>query len=232
MQIAAARERLLTQGWLAVMPDDFGAALLDICVWKRFDAGRPLYVAGDAPGGIFGVAEGAISFTAALGRADSPALHVARAVIWTGLGPLLSDQPRRATIMAAEPVLAAYAPLTPLQAMLDARPHWWKHMAQELLIEFDLVSSMANDLLIRSARRRCAAILLRLANCRFAPPPAGAIPEAQVTQEALAEMTNLSRSSISPIIKTLVDDGHISASYRVIRLLDWKALTLIADSDW
>ena len=43
---------------------------------------------------------------------------------------------------------------------------------------------------------------------------------------------NLSRSSISPIIKTMVDDGQVSASYRAIRLLDYTALRLIADSDW
>lgn len=232
MDKAAARDRLLSQGWLSMMPAAFSAALLDICTWRRFAANEPLFVAGDAPGGIFGIAEGAISFTAALGRADSPALHVGKAVIWTGLGPLLSGQPRRASIVAVEPVLAVYAPLAPLEAMLTAQPRWWKHIAQELLIEFDLASSSGNDLMIRSSHRRCAATLLRLADCRFQPPPGGTVAEVQIAQEVLAEMTNLSRGSVSHILRALVDDGQISMSYRSIRLLDYAALRQIADSDW
>lgn len=232
MSNAAARDKLLRHGWLSMMPAEFSAALLDICVWKVIAANAPLYVAGDPPGGIFGIAEGTISYTVALGRSDSPPAHFGKAVVWTGLGPLLSGQPRRATIMAVEPVVAAYVPLAPLRAMMTAKPDWWMHIAQELLIEFDVASTMANDLLIRSARRRCAAMLLRIADCRFAPPPVSTIPEAQITQEALAEMCNLSRSSISPIIKAMVDDGQVIASYRAIRLLDYAALRLIADSDW
>lgn len=231
MNKLAARERLLTQGWLSLMPAEFGIALLDISLWKRFAANVPLYMAGASPGGIYGIAEGTISFTAAFGPADSPALHFGKAVVWTGFGPLLSGQPRRAAVLAAEPVLAAYVPLAPLQALLAADPRWWMHIAQELLIEFDVASTMANDLSIRSARRRCAATLLRLADCRYTAPSTGATPEAQTTQEALAEMSNLSRSSISAIIKTMADDGHVSASYRSIRVLNYGALRQIADGD-
>lgn len=231
MDKAAAREKLLRNGWLSMMPPEFSAALLDICVWKSFSENAPLYLAGDPPGGIYGIVEGTISITLGLGRADSPPVNFGKAVVWTGLGPLLSGQPRRATIMCTERVFAAYAPLPRLRALLSAQPGWWMHMAQELLIEFDLAASIANDLLIRSARRRCAAMLLRLGDCRFAPPQGGTIAEAHVTQEALAELCNLSRSSISLILKTMLDGGQISASYRTVRLLDYEALRLIADSD-
>lgn len=214
-----------------MMPPDFRAALLDICSWRRFAENEPLYAAGDAPGGVYGIAEGAISFTAALGRPDTPALHIGRAATWTGFGPLLSGQPRRGSIVALEPVFAAFAPLAPLEAMLDARPQWWKHIAQQLLLELDLASMSGNDLLIRSSRRRCAAVLLRLAGCRFEPPFAGIVPEIHITQEALAEMTNLSRSSLSPILRGWVDEGHIDISYRSIRLLNYSLVRLVADSD-
>jgi len=232
MKKSIARQRLLTEGWLTHVPVEFGTALLDICDWKHFAPNAPLYVAGDPPGGLFGIADGSIGYTSALGRADSPVLHVGKAVVWTGIYPLLTGKPRLATIVAAEPVLSAYADLPPLEELLARQPHWWKHIAQELLIEHIVLSSTANDLLIRSSRRRCAATLLRLADCRFAAPPAGVIAEAQITQEALAEMTNLSRSSISTLINAMVGDGHVVASYRAIRILDYEALRRIADSDW
>ena len=102
--------------------------------------------------------------TSALGSALSPVVHLGQPGIWTGVGPLLTGQPRRARMQAITPLMLGYVPLRPLQAMLDVHPQWWLHIAQELLMEFDTVSMVANDLLIRSATRRCAATLLRVAN--------------------------------------------------------------------
>lgn len=56
MMIADARALLLKSGWLAAMPDEFRTALLSICERKRFDADDTVYLAGDPPGGIYGIA--------------------------------------------------------------------------------------------------------------------------------------------------------------------------------
>ena len=225
-----ARQRLIEFGWLSLMPDDFRTTLLDLCVWKKFSAGQAIYAAGDQSGGMYGIADGAIEYTAALGRADTPPAHVGQAVVWTGLGPLLTGQPRRASIMAIEAVTAAYAPLAALEAMLGQYPAWWKHIAQELLIEFDVVTNATNDLMIRSARRRCAATLLRVANSRFTDTvgPNHRIP---VSHDSLATMTNLSRSTVGAVLRDLVDKGHIELGYRYIVLRDVGAIRASAEGD-
>lgn len=211
------------------MPADFRLALLEVCVARRYAANEPIFAAGDPPGGIYGIADGAIAFTVALGPPDSSVLHIGRAVCWTGLGPLLSGQPRRASLVAVAPVRALYAPLGPLRAILEARPSWWQHIAQELLIEFDLLTTAAADAMITSSTQRCAATLLRLAGSRFDTPRSGGIRDVQLTQEALAGMTNLSRSSVSAILGKLAERKLIEIGFRTIRLLDIDTLRTIAD---
>lgn len=167
MEEALARTLLIERGWLSRMPTAFSVSLMSLCVWRRYAANEPLYAAGDPPGGIYGIAEGSIAFTVALGAPASPPFHAARALCWTGVGPLLSGQPRRASLVALTPVSAVYAPLRPLRAMLNANPSWWLHIAQELLIEFDILTTAASDAMITSSVQRCAATLLRLADSRF-----------------------------------------------------------------
>jgi CRP/FNR family transcriptional regulator, cyclic AMP receptor protein len=231
MDSGNARRVLTENGWLVPMPADFRSALLDLCQWKQFKAGETIYLAGDPPGGIYGICQGALGMTSALGSALSPFGHLGQPGVWTGFGPLLTGQTRRATMQAITPLLLGYVPLRPLQAMLNVHPHWWLHIAQELLMEFDTATMVANDLLIRSATRRCAATLLRVANFRQNNPVAGKPVTAPISQSMLAEMANLSRSRISPILSELNQRKLIKSEYREIWLLDVPGLRAIADAD-
>lgn len=231
MDIANAHRLLAENGWLAAMPKAFRDAMLRLCELQEFNAGDTIYLAGEPPGGIYGICDGAIGMTSAFGSAMSPIAHVGRPGAWTGVGPLLTGQPRRATMQAMTPLLLAHVPLRPLQKLLGENPHWWLHIAQGLLMEFDTVTVVANDLLIRSSTRRCAATLLRVANCRRQDPPSSRPVVAPISQATLAEMTNLSRSAVSPILSQFSRKGLTRPEYRTITLLDVPGLRAIADDD-
>jgi len=224
------RRLIMERGWLSHMPAAFSASLMSLCVWRRYAANEPIYAADDPPGGIYGIAQGSIAFSVALGAPASPVVHAGRAVCWTGVGPLLSGQPRRASIVALTPVSAAYAPLRPLRAMLDSNPSWWLHIAQELLMEFDTVTTAAADAMITSSVQRCAATLLRLADSRFGRNTSGD-RSIHLSQEQLGQMMNLSRSSVSTTLAKLADQRLIKLGWRVIELLDIDTLRAIADGD-
>jgi CRP-like cAMP-binding protein len=231
MNTAQARRRLSDHGWLAAMPQEFRLALLDRCEWQPFKAGETIYLAGDSPGGIYGVCEGALAMTSGLGAPLSPVAHVGGPGTWTGFGPLLTGQPRRGTLQALTPLLAAHVPLRPLQILLQDHPEWWRHVAQEMLMEFDTATTVIGDLLTRSGPRRCAATLLRVAGCRRHDTHAGGPVQTQVSQQMLAEMANLSRSRVSPILADFSKRGLTRLEYRTIWLLDVPALRAIADAD-
>ncbi len=231
MDIANARRLLAENGWLAAMPEAFRDEMLRLCDLQGFKAGETICLAGDPPGGIYGICDGALGMTSALGSAMSPIAHVGQPGAWTGMGPLLTGQPRRATMQAMTRLLLAHVPLRPLQRLLSENPHWWLHIAQGLLMEFDTVTSVANDLLMRSATRRCAATLLRVGNCRRQDPPSSRPVVAPINQATLAAMTNLSRSAISPILSQFSSQGLTRLDNRAITLLDVPGLRAIADDD-
>ncbi len=231
MDIVEGRRLLSENGWLAAMPGEFRDTILRHCCLREFQAGDTIYLAGGPPGGIYGICAGAMGITSALGSALSPISHLGQPGMWTGLGPLLTGQPRRATLAAITPLLLAHVPLRPLRQLLSERPDWWLHIAQGLLIEFDMVTSIANDLLIPSANRRCAATLLRVCNCRWQDPPPGQPAVAPISQATLAEMTNLSRSSVSPILSEFSRQELIRMEYRTITLIDVAGLRGVADGD-
>jgi CRP/FNR family transcriptional regulator, cyclic AMP receptor protein len=142
-------------------------------------------------------------------------IHIAPAPFWLGLNPLINHLPRLVSVTARSRCLVTRAPQHRLVALLAENPLWWRFNALQLLEAMWLASQIATDLLIPDSRRRCVAVLLRIAGRR----DAGADPvKAVMTQDELAGMANLSRQTIGPILRTLAEDGHITASYRGITI--------------
>jgi CRP-like cAMP-binding protein len=83
--------------------------------------------------------------------------------------------------------------------------------------------------MIRDSKRRCIASILRLADCRFSDRPGGRPIEAPLSQEELAAISNLSRTSVSTIVRDLEDAGLITLGYRTIVLVDTDRLRAIVD---
>ena len=63
-----AEQALLRRGWLAGQPEDFRRAVLDQCLLLPLERGMPVYHQGDPPGGIFGIAAGALAISIAPGE--------------------------------------------------------------------------------------------------------------------------------------------------------------------
>ena len=68
------------------------------------------------------------------------------------------------------------------------------------------------------------AVLLRLANCRYASPPSGQPIEIDINHEDLAHMANVARTTAGAILRKLEADGFLALSYRCISILGPDAL--------
>jgi CRP/FNR family cyclic AMP-dependent transcriptional regulator len=135
-------------GWLSRMPADFRTAILRNCVWQNYEAGASLFVAGDPPGGIFGIADGSVGTSTLLGAPDSPMVHIARRGFWSGMGSILSGEPRRMSASAITTALVANVPLPALHVLLSERPEWWQHIGQLALSSIDIIGNGFVDLMI------------------------------------------------------------------------------------
>ena len=222
---------LASHGWLSATPDDFRNAILEASAWRNFEVGESLIVAGDPPGGIFGIASGSASAFTAFGAPDSPMVHLGAAGIWTGEGCILTGEPRRVTIVVKAPMFAAYVSLPDLHSLLASRPEWWRHIGQLAQRTVDILVSGVADTMIRDPTRRCAALLLRLAGSRFSDTSDIGNPEVRLIQDELAAMSSLSRSSVSAIVRRLGDRGLIEVRFGSIAIVDAQGLRKIANGD-
>jgi len=217
-------------GWLSQMPVDFRTAILSNCVWQNYEAGASLFAAGDPPGGIFGIADGSVGTSTLLGAPDSPMVHIGRRGFWSGMGSLLSGEPRRMSAFAITEALIANVPLPALQALLSENPEWWQHIGQMALSSIDIIGNGFADMMIRDSGRRCAAILLRLCECRF-NDATDVSREVMVTQDEIADMANLSRSTVNTILRRLVKQRLIELRYRSIIVVETKRLRKLANGE-
>lgn len=225
-EIAEGAALLRRADWFAATTPDFQAAVLAQCQWQWFAAGETITHGGDTRGGMVAIAHGAVSIIPAIGAPDMPMIHIASSPFWLGSNPLINHRPRLVSVIARSRCLVALAPEHGLAALLAENPGWWRFIALHVCEAMVIASQIAADLLIPDSRRRCIAVLLRIAGCR----DVGTAPvKAAMTRDELAAMANLSRQTIGPMLHTLADAGHIAISYRSITLNDPAALRNIAD---
>ena len=220
-EVAEAAQSLRSAGWLSETPPDFQDAILSGCRWQWFAPGEAISHGGDIIGGMFGLAQGSVSIIPTLGVADAPIIHIGIAPFWHGSNPLINGEPRVMTIGARSRCLVARVPQYALEAVLAADPGRWRFIARHLTYIANLSMLVASDMQIRDSRRRCVAVLLRIANCRNGSM---ATATAEMTQDELAAMANLSRQTTGPILRELADAGLATVGYRSIVLHDAAAL--------
>ncbi len=228
-EIDANRAFLANNGWLGQTPRDFAEAFLSHCHWRHVGSGVAIQHAGDTIGSITGIAHGTISITTALSTPDAPMTHIGHPGIWIGYVSLFDNNPLPMSITTRSDVMLASISQPGLEALLSNRPQWWRHIGGLGVIYGNLAVNVAADLMIRDSRRRCCASLLRLADCRFADRPGAQPTEAPLSQEELAAISNLSRTSVSGILHDLEASGLISLGYRAVTLNDTARLRAIVD---
>lgn len=207
---------LLTQvGWLSRVPKDFQDAILAICRCYEADAGEAITHGGDKDGGVFGLVSGTAGIYSAIGSSEGPLIHIAGTGFWFGLFPITDGRPRIMSVTARGQCLVANIPRAPLANLLDQRPEMWRWLNSLSLESAALAVQALADLLIRDNERRCAAVLLRVSGCReIGDDPA----RADLTQEDLAALCNLSRPTVSLVVRQLAERGFLSPGYKSITI--------------
>jgi CRP-like cAMP-binding protein len=216
------------EGWFGRAPAAYQDAVLERCDWRHYPAGSPIYRAVDEHADMFGMVDGTAEFYSRFGTGDNPLLHLTHEGHWLGTASVLAQGPPRVTALARVDSLVARVPYGVLNELLDARPEWWRVQGTAGLEYGDLGVSAFVDSLISDNERRFACTLLRIAGLR--PPrrsrPAGA--SVPITQGELAEMVNVSRTTLLEILRRLERQGVLEQGYRTLRVLDVAALETIA----
>ncbi len=225
-EISEAHRLVREVGWLAATPANFQAAVLEKCIWQRVEPQVTLTHGGDTEGGIVGLVSGAVSIISAIGPSDTPVAHVARAPFWFGERPVLGHKARTITVVTRTVCDVALLPQKSLDAVIAAHPEWWRLVGLLSVDGVLLLTQIGTDLLIADTRRRCVAVLLRVAGCRT---EGDTRCDAGVGQDELAAMANMSRQTTGTILRALQAQGALELGYRTIAVVDPAKLRDIVD---
>ncbi len=106
---------------------------------------------------------------------------------------------------------------------MQGDPAAWRWIAHLALRNELTALAVAEALMIPGAIQRLAAVLLLLCGQSRAPEETGAV-EIEISQDDLARMANLSRSSTGRILQAFEADGLVTGGYRQLRIADCEGL--------
>jgi len=216
---------LASHGWLSFTPPGFRKCVLARIQTREFRKGEAIYRAGDPPGGLWVVLQGAVELELPPPDTAPHFVHLAAPGFWFGEWPLIWDKPRRLTVTATLPSTLATLPLPDCRQILEAEPAAWRWIALLSTMTSDLSAGIVSDLLIRDPVKRTAAVLLRVAGVRSHVFVSAEPSPIHLSQERLAHLVNLSRNSIIPILHDFARLGFIEISYGSIVVIDVKGLS-------
>jgi len=221
----AAKAALATTGWLASCPNDFAASLLQAGSPYRLEPGQPLHHAGDAEGGIWGIAAGQAIGASGIGGPNASLAVAFVAGEWGGTGPM-SGAVRQLDVLARVPSIIIGVPQRAVSRLLGENPAWWEHFSKLHFLMAQKFGQLAADLQLSDSEARVAGILLNVAGLRRHGDDPVRIA---TTQEEVGRMANLSRYPAAKILRALTREGLLMNRYGWITIQQPAALRAIAN---
>jgi CRP/FNR family transcriptional regulator, cyclic AMP receptor protein len=219
--VLLADEWPLRFGWLDRQPAALRQAILDHTHCRRLPGGATLHLAGDPPGGIYGVIEGALSLSFPDPRSE---MHLADILLpgdWAGCCSLLDQKPQRFSVEAlADTTLRVLCPtaMSRIAGRLPDSTRLFLDLAADAL---RVAEQALVDFFIPCPRRRIAAALVRCACGRAVTLP--------LSQAQLAALTNVSRKLVNSTLQSFRRAGWIEPGYASVTVLDIVGLAAFVD---
>jgi CRP-like cAMP-binding protein len=232
LTMADASLVLENRGWLTQTPPSFRDMIIAASTLRYVDRNTDIYHAGDEPGGLWGLAEGAlvVHFPGPESGPESvPILvHYARPGFWIGEASVLTGRPRVIGIKAAKDSTLLRLPRNVFHDIATRDPLAWRWLGLLVLEHTVSMIKTTANLRIPNARRRVAAILAQLSEPfagEVAPPDAGI--EVNLHQSQLGDLAGLSRAAVTEALRDLAALGIVELGYRRLILHDRTALVRI-----
>jgi CRP-like cAMP-binding protein len=205
-----AYEALSQIGWLGTLPENTRRSLLGACELRHVPANSTLYGLDDPPGGIYGIADGFVDVLAAPGPFQMRLVHVASAGWWVGEAAAASRSGRRVELRTRTDVTAAYIAARKLERLADQDPSIWRDIAALTVRHLDTTMLYAASFASADLRLRLLMALMRIIGPAM---DLGGSLNLPLGQAELAELTGLSRNTISRLLSKLSDDGCVDRHY-------------------
>ncbi|MGB2933330.1 MAG: Crp/Fnr family transcriptional regulator [Methyloceanibacter sp.] len=221
----------LFAGWLGDVSPDFSAELLKRGEWMEMQTGSILYSIGEDQSSLWGLASGMVRMHVSMNEHEGRLGHIVGPGFWFGEYELVAGGPRIMEMEAAEdPVLLRVRPDV-LKDILARSPENWRWLTLLAVQHQAVAITAADDLMLRSAVKRLAALLLRLSGRRAAHPSSMPLDTIPATQQEVALAANMSRATAGEILRDFEAAGLISRDYRAIHIHQARGLSGLLSKD-
>jgi len=188
-------------------------------VLQEFAPGEKIYSSGDVAGGMYGLISGGVSVWLDKGERAPSFAHFFQPGTWFGEGPAISGRPRIVGLAATRATQLLFLPARSIEEIVRDDPSAWRLIAGLVLAKLDLAMGAIDDLMIRDHDQRLMGVLLRLGGCRSAGADEAPV-DVDVSQEDLAAMANVARTTANASLGRLVAAGLVKLTYRRIVILE------------
>jgi len=120
--LVAALRALEEQGWFSQRSEATRAKLGAIAKLRNFSKNELVYLAGDAPNGVFGLVSGSLNVSFPQADGHDYTMHRAGRCFWVGDLALFSEGPRLVSVRAAEPTQMVQLPAKELARLVRDDP--------------------------------------------------------------------------------------------------------------
>ncbi len=192
--------------------------ILESCRVLDMPVRSSLQHVGDGSGGMWCLAEGALSVEFAPGMRDPQVSYLILPPAWVGEGSIVVDTPRLVGLSTTRRSTLLHLPKDRFFGIARDEPLIWKWLTKMQKLNFERAIGMVDALMVRNSEARVLAVLRQLGG-RLGHH-ANAPRTLDITQEQLSSIANVSRSVLSPILKALSSKGAIKLGYNTIKIAD------------
>jgi CRP-like cAMP-binding protein len=214
---------LARTGWLMDQDPAFQSRIAEHGRWKSFAPGSTVYAVGDDPDGLYGLVEGNFDVSIPIGEGEMVTIFRAEPGSWIGDSAVLAETSRAVEVVTPVTSRMLFVPAAALRRILRDHPGDWSALYGLSHINTMRAAAVIGDLLALSPHARIARTLLRLSD---------ADGLAICTQQELAALCGMSRTSFRRAFSDHMNRGVIHTEYGAVRILDRAALETAMRSGW
>jgi CRP/FNR family transcriptional regulator, cyclic AMP receptor protein len=220
--LATALRVLEKQGWFSQRSKETRAVLSSIARLRSFAKDQAVYLAGDAPNGVFGLVSGSLNISFPRNDGENYVVHRAGSGFWAGDLALLSREPRLVSVHAAEPTVMVQLPASELRKLVRNEPRLYADFYALTYENFRTAFQIIANLAIASTEKRVADRLVLEVQTR-----GDADSWISLSQPELAKLLAISLPTLHRVMRRFAEAGLVQRSYARLQVIDRDALAQI-----
>jgi CRP-like cAMP-binding protein len=117
---------LCRTGWLSDQQGVFQDWIMASAVWRHIEPKSVVFLAGDEPDGLYGLAEGAVDLSVPIMGSEPVSISRGDPGFWIGEAAILAGTRRAVSVSAILPSTLVFVPRKKLLVKLRQHPEWWQ----------------------------------------------------------------------------------------------------------